>query len=74
MDEGEMGKHFTATQIFEKLSNVYIERLFVAVMRITLSTIQKTDESDSRAKRKHLEMFMIYLVPCQLLGNLKRSK
>lgn len=26
MDEGEMGKHFTATQIFEKLSNVYIER------------------------------------------------
>ena len=26
MDEGEMGKHFSATQIFEKLSNVYIER------------------------------------------------
>ena len=26
MDEGEMGKHFTANQIFEKLSNVYIER------------------------------------------------
>ena len=26
MDEGEMGKHFTASQIFEKLSNVYIER------------------------------------------------
>lgn len=26
MDEGEMGKHFSASQIFEKLSNVYIER------------------------------------------------
>lgn len=26
MDEGEMGKHFSANQIFEKLSNVYIER------------------------------------------------
>lgn len=26
MDEGEMGKHFSAGQIFEKLSNVYIER------------------------------------------------
>ena len=26
MDEGEMGKKFTANQIFEKLSNVYIER------------------------------------------------
>lgn len=26
MDEGEMGKHISATQIFEKLSNVYIER------------------------------------------------
>lgn len=26
MDEGEMGKQFTASQIFEKLSNVYIER------------------------------------------------
>lgn len=26
MDEGEMGKNFTANQIFEKLSNVYIER------------------------------------------------
>lgn len=26
MDEGEMGKHITAGQIFEKLSNVYIER------------------------------------------------
>jgi hypothetical protein len=26
MDEGEMGRHFTANQIFEKLSNVYIER------------------------------------------------
>jgi hypothetical protein len=26
MDEGEMGKQFTANQIFEKLSNVYIER------------------------------------------------
>lgn len=26
MDEGEMGKHFSACQIFEKLSNVYIER------------------------------------------------
>lgn len=26
MDEGEMGKYFSATQIFEKLSNVYIER------------------------------------------------
>lgn len=26
MDEGEMGRQFTANQIFEKLSNVYIER------------------------------------------------
>jgi hypothetical protein len=26
MDEGEMGKHFSANQIFEKLNNVYIER------------------------------------------------
>jgi hypothetical protein len=26
MDEGEMGRKFTANQIFEKLSNVYIER------------------------------------------------
>lgn len=26
MDEGEMDKHFSANQIFEKLSNVYIER------------------------------------------------
>ena len=26
MDEGEMGRHFSANQIFEKLSNVYIER------------------------------------------------
>lgn len=26
MDEGEMGKKFSANQIFEKLSNVYIER------------------------------------------------
>jgi hypothetical protein len=26
MDEGEMGQQFTANQIFEKLSNVYIER------------------------------------------------
>ena len=26
MDEGEMGRNFTANQIFEKLSNVYIER------------------------------------------------
>ena len=26
MDEGSMGKHITAGQIFEKLSNVYIER------------------------------------------------
>ena len=26
MDEGEMGKHISAGQIFEKLSNVYIER------------------------------------------------
>lgn len=26
MDEGEMGKHFSANQIFEKFSNVYIER------------------------------------------------
>lgn len=26
MDEGEMGKHFSASKIFEKLSNVYIER------------------------------------------------
>lgn len=26
MDEGEMGKRFSANQIFEKLSNVYIER------------------------------------------------
>lgn len=26
MDEGEMGTHFSANQIFEKLSNVYIER------------------------------------------------
>lgn len=26
MDEGEMGKPFSATKIFEKLSNVYIER------------------------------------------------
>ena len=26
MDEGEMGKHISANEIFEKLSNVYIER------------------------------------------------
>ncbi len=26
MDKGEMGRHFTANQIFEKLANVYIER------------------------------------------------
>ncbi|KWW29930.1 MAG: type II restriction endonuclease [bacterium P3] len=26
MDEGQMGRHFSANQIFEKLSNVYIER------------------------------------------------
>lgn len=26
MDEGEMGRHITANQIFEKLNNVYIER------------------------------------------------